>query len=94
MSTGDAVPSRVRIDKSFRKRLAKKPPKMQAAIYECIERLVDDPSYPGLRTHPVQSSSGVFSSRVDRGNRLTWSRDDDVIVLLNHCNHDEVYRRP
>lgn len=85
---------RVRTEKTFRKRLRKKPTKMQAAILECIDRLVDDPSYPGLKTHPVQSAPGVFSSRVDRGNRLTWSRDGDVIVLLNHCDHDEVYRRP
>jgi Txe/YoeB family toxin of Txe-Axe toxin-antitoxin module len=67
---------------------------MQAAIYTCIERVVDDPGHPGLKTHPVQSAPGVFSSRVDRGNRLTWTRDEDVIVLLNHCNHDEIYRRP
>lgn len=91
MTDGFSDP-RVRVDKAFKKRLAKKPPKMQAAIIECVERLIDDPGHPGLRSHPVISAPGVFSSRVDRGNRLTWTREGDLTVLLNHCNHDEVYR--
>jgi hypothetical protein len=84
----------VKIDTKFKKRLGAKPAAQQAAVLECIERIVDDPSYPGLRTHPVQSCPGVFSSRVDRSNRVTWERDGDLIVMRNHCNHDAVYRRP
>jgi hypothetical protein len=87
-------PPGVRIDRTFKKRLEAKEPKQRAAVLECIERLVDDPRYPGLRTHPVQGVPGVYSSRVDRGNRVTWERDGQTIVMRNHCNHDVVYRAP
>lgn len=84
----------IELDLKFKKRLRSKPAKRQAAILECIERLADDPSHPGLHTHPVQSFPGVFSSRVDRSNRVTWQWEGGVIVMRNHCNHDDVYRRP
>jgi hypothetical protein len=92
-STGQPDP-RVRIDKAFKKRLEAKEPARRAAVLECIERILDDPSYPGLKTHPVQGVPGVYSSRVDRGNRVTWERDGRVVVFRNHCHHDVVYRRP
>ena len=79
----------------FKKRLdkkGKKAPALQAAILECIARVCDDPSHPGLRTKGVQGSQGVFESYVDRSNRLTWCWEDDCIVFLNHCNHDIVGR--
>ncbi len=94
MTTEGPGAPRVRIDNAFRKRLEKKPAPMQAAILASIERLVDNPGHPGLKTHSLQGMPGVFSSSVDRGNRLTWQRDGDVIVLRNHCNHDQVYRHP
>lgn len=85
----------LRIDDKFKKRLEAKPPKLQAAVLECVQRLADGPqSNAGLRTHPVQSHPGVFSARVDRANRVTFHWDQGVIVLRNHCNHDAVYRRP
>ena len=91
-TTTDQVP--VRIDKKFKKRLEAKAPDRRAAVLECIERIVDDPNNPGLNTHPIRSFPGMFASRVDRGNRVSWYRDGDTIVLSNHCNHDDVYRRP
>jgi hypothetical protein len=96
VSTGssDRPAPRVRIDKTFRKRLEAKPPAQRAAVLECIERVVDDASYPSLKTERVQGCPGVFSSRVDRSNRVTWERDGQVIVFRNHCSHDAVYRRP
>jgi hypothetical protein len=83
----------VRIDSRFKKRLEKKTVTQQAAILECIERLADDPRYPGLQTHPIQTQPGTLSARVDRANRVSFERDGDTLVMLNHCNHDEVYRR-
>jgi hypothetical protein len=85
---------RVRLDPKFKKRLEDKPPKQRAAVLTCIERVVDDPRHPGLHSEKVQSYPGVFSSRVDIGNRVTWERDGDTIVFRNHCNHDAVYRKP
>jgi hypothetical protein len=84
----------LRIDDTFKKRLDDKPARQQAAILECVQRLGDDPRYPGLRTHPIQSHPGVFSARVDRANRVSFHWEDGTLVLRNHCNHDAVYRRP
>ena len=84
----------VEIDRKFKKRLREKTAKQQAAVLECVERIVDNPSRPGLNTHPVQSAPGVFSSRVDRSKRVTWERNGKVIVMRNHCTHEAVYRRP
>jgi mRNA interferase RelE/StbE len=84
----------VEIDSTFKKRLARKEPKDQAAILECIERLSDNPRHPGLKTHAIQGHAGVFSARVDRSNRVTFNWADGVIVLRNHCNHEAVYSRP
>jgi hypothetical protein len=84
----------VRLDDAFKKRLEKKSAPQRAAILECVERLADDPTYPGLRTHPIQSQPGIFSARVDRANRVSFERDGDTLVMRNHCNHDAVYRRP
>ncbi len=84
----------IQLDKAFKKRLAAKPPPQQAAVLECVQRIADTPNHPGLRTHPVHGCPGVSSSRVDRGNRVTWHREGEVIVFRNHCNHDAVYRAP
>ena len=88
------MPHPLRIDETFKKRLGKKPHAQQGAIYECIARLSDDPTHPGLHSESVRGCPGVFSARVDRANRLTFEWDEGVIVLRNHCNHDAVYRRP
>jgi len=78
----------VRIDKSFKKRLGKKEPKMRASIVEAITRLRKDRDHPGLKTKSLRGQPGIFSARLDQGNRLTFCWDGDTIVLLNHCNHD------
>ncbi len=83
----------VEIAPKFRRVLAKKPAAMQAAIAECIQRLIDDPSHPGLQVHPVQGVRGVWEAYVDKGNRLTFSRSGSTITLLNNCNHGILNQR-
>jgi hypothetical protein len=85
------------IPKGFKKRLDKKAktsPHLVAAILECVARLGDDPRHPGLHSKSVKGVPGVFESRVDGANRVTWEYGDDCIVLRNHCNHDIVTRSP
>ncbi len=83
------------IDRKFRKRLARKSPEIAGAILECIARLADNPRHPGLQTHRVGGSPGVWEAYVDRGNRVTFHYDDNGdIVMRNHCNHDVLRRSP
>jgi mRNA-degrading endonuclease YafQ of YafQ-DinJ toxin-antitoxin module len=84
----------VTLEDSFRKRLLKKTHSMQGSILECIKKLADDPRHPGLHTHRVQGSLGVFEAYVDDANRLTFHYENGTIVLRNHCNHSVVNRSP
>jgi hypothetical protein len=82
------------IPKPFRRTLRKKPLVMRLAITECIKRLAENPRHPGLHTHRVQGTDGVFEAYVDDGNRLTFHYEGSTIVLRNHCNHDMLKRNP
>ncbi len=84
----------VKLDESFKKRLLKKTPAMQGSILECIKRLGDNARHPGLQTHRVQGTPGVFEAYIDGANRLTFHNESGVIVLRNHCNHTMVRRSP
>jgi mRNA-degrading endonuclease YafQ of YafQ-DinJ toxin-antitoxin module len=84
----------IRVSNSFRKQLQKKPRQLSLAITECMERLVEDPSYPSLRAHKMGGTDDVWEARADRGNRLTFRYPESgVIEFLSHCNHD-ILRRP
>ena len=77
----------VEVTPRFRREYRKKPPPMQDAIREAVTQLRADHTHPGLRTHRVQGSPGVFEARIDGGNRLTFHWDGKTIVLRRHCNH-------
>jgi len=79
---------------AFKKALEVKPPELQAAIMECVTRLLEDPRHPSLRTHKIHGVSGVFEAYVDRANRVTFHYGDREIVLRHHCNHTIISRTP
>ena len=78
---------------SFKRTAKKKPAQLRAAIARCVELLADDPRHPGLRTHRVQGTPGVWEAYIDQANRVTFHYDGDKIVLRKNCNHD-ILRRP
>lgn len=91
------MPRPVIIAPNFKKVLEKKPAGMQAAILECIERLLDNPAHPGLKVKLVRSAQGkdrVYEARVDKANRLTFHWEDGAVVLRNNCNHSVLDRNP
>ena len=87
------MPSLV-IPPSFKKRLGKKPQSLTAAILECVHCLGKDPRHPGLNTHKVRGTAGVWEAYVDRSNRVTFHYEDGTIAMRNHCNHDIIERSP
>lgn len=85
------MPFRITVDRTFKKRLAKKLPDQVGSVLECVERLSKDPRHPGLHTHKVQGAPGTFEAYVDGSNRVTWKYGEpDEIVVLNHCSHADV----
>jgi hypothetical protein len=66
---------------------------MQVSIARCLALLAENPRHPGLHTHRVQGSAGVWEAYVDSANRVTFHYDGPKIVLRNNCNHD-ILRRP
>jgi superfamily I DNA/RNA helicase/mRNA-degrading endonuclease YafQ of YafQ-DinJ toxin-antitoxin module len=59
------------------------PDQVQRKVVKAIRLLINNPRYPGLNSHPVQSArhSGVWESYVDRGHRLLWERAAGQIYL-------------
>ena len=81
------------IPDSFWKMAKRKDQRMRRAIAKCVELLGDNPRHPGLNTHPMQGFRNVWEAYVDEGNRVTFHRDGNTIVLRKNCNHD-ILRRP
>lgn len=66
---------------------------MREALDRALVQLRTDPRHKGLRTKGVQGKAGVFESRIDGGNRITWHWEGGTIFLRNHCNHD-ILKKP
>jgi len=83
---------KIATDPAFKRRLKAKSPEQQEAIRACIAKLAENPRHPGLQSRRLQSArqKKTFYVRIDRGNRLTYRWDGDTIVLLNHCNHQDI----
>lgn len=83
------------IPKSFKKTASGKEPKLSGAIYECVARLIDGDTSPGLRVKKMKGLDGIWEARVDRKNRVTFEYlEDGTIRFLNNCNHDILRKRP
>lgn len=81
------------ITPSFKKKLRKKTPAQAGAIMDCLSRLAEDPHHPGLHTHRVQGTDGVWEAYVDDANRVTFEYSGGDLVMRVHCNHD-ILRQP
>ena len=86
----------VEYTKTFKRKYKKKTEDMKDSIDRAIRLLGLDPHYPGLETHKVGGTKGVFESYVDKSNRLTWewAEADHTISLRTNCNHDLIKRSP
>jgi hypothetical protein len=59
----------------------------------CSE-LAENPRITGLRTSKIQGETRVFEARAGRSRRVSWEWESGRIVILNHCDHDEVLKHP
>lgn len=82
------------IPPKFKKKLGQKDARMAASVMKCVATLGTNPHHPGLNTKKMKGCDGIWEARVDRKNRVTFTWDGDVVVLLNHCNHDILAQVP
>lgn len=80
----------VEFDPTFKRRLKQKTRSKAAAILRCIDRVVEDPHHPGLRTSKMGGTDDIWEARASRGDRVTFRFGPNRITFLNHCNHDLV----
>lgn len=84
----------IRFPTPLKDKLNAKTPEAQGAIIKCLHQLARDPRTPGLRGSKIQGARGIFEARAGRSRRVTWEWEAGRIVILNHCDHDEVLRHP
>ncbi|MDZ7964570.1 MAG: type II toxin-antitoxin system mRNA interferase toxin, RelE/StbE family [Nostoc sp. DedSLP03] len=88
-------------DSSFKrafKRLIRKNPRLEEAIFEVLELLITDPFAPTLKSHKLKGDlDGLWACWVEYDCRIIYTfnrnpdRDEDTIVLIDIGTHDEVY---
>ena len=88
-------------DSSFRrgfKRRTRHETLLQEKIFSVLDRLVDDPFEPGLRTHKLRGQlEGLWGCWVEYDCRIVFPFEadpegsEDMIVLIDVGTHDEVY---
>jgi hypothetical protein len=72
----------------------KKERRLREAIARCVELLGEEERRPGLHTHRVAGSPGVWEAYIDQANRVTFHWDDQGrIVLRRNCSHS-ILQRP
>ena len=87
----------VAFEARFKRRLKKKTPAQQEAVYECIDRVAENPrgNQGGLQTKLIQvSPERVFYARVDQANRVSFHLEGTIIIFRNHCFKQDVLRNP
>jgi hypothetical protein len=87
----------IRTPRRLKKTFEKKSLSSKAAILECVKKLRVDPRDPSLRTKKLSGRTvrgqPVFEARVTDGDRVTFYWDGEVIILENHCTHQQVLGR-
>lgn len=80
------------------KKLYKKDKFLYQKVKTFLEKLSEDPFYPGFKTHRVVvlNYEKIYSSRVTGDIRVVWSLEDDNTILFldigGHEGSKKVYR--
>ena len=78
----------------FVRQYGRLPVAIQHKADKALVLLDTDFRYPGLRSHPIQGSPGIFEAYVDAKYRMTFERKGDTFVMRNIDNHDECLDNP
>jgi mRNA-degrading endonuclease YafQ of YafQ-DinJ toxin-antitoxin module len=78
----------------FKKRFEKKTAEQRAAVMKTLLLLETNPRHPSLNAHELHGSGGVWEAYVNSGDRVTYRREGDRLVMRMNCNHEAVLRSP
>jgi mRNA-degrading endonuclease RelE of RelBE toxin-antitoxin system len=78
----------------FERALRKLEPDVRKQVKETLDKLLSDSDRSGLRVKKLQGSSSIWSVRVDRNYRISFSLNEDIAVLRNVASHDKLYGSP
>lgn len=84
----------IQLTERFVKQYERLPKSIQRKVDKALRLLETDFRHPGLRSHPVEGTRGIFEAYVDAKYRMTFERYGDVLLMRNVDNHDECLRNP
>lgn len=58
-----------------------------------MDRILNDPTNPGLNAHKLDDQYDIWEAYVSRSARITYQRDGELIIFRNNCRHDIIDRR-
>lgn len=76
----------------FQKSYGKLPADGQRRCDEAVMALIKQESSPGLHIKPILPAKYYHEARIDRGNRIIFRRDGDVIFFVDVVAHDDIKR--
>lgn len=80
--------------KTFDKAFLKLPGHLQVKAEKAVKLLLRDFHHPSLHTKKMSGQKNIWEARVDYQYRVTFTIDDDAIILRVVGNHDEVLKNP
>ncbi len=84
----------IQLTERFVQQYEKLPHAMQRKVDKALRLLDTNFRHPGLHSHPIESTPGIFEVYVDLKYRLTFERHGDTFILRNADSHDECLRNP
>lgn len=79
----------------FKKDFRGLPDQVRKASAKQIVQLLIDHRHPSLRIEGIRGHQGLFSARVDRRYRMSFSfQGTDGLLLRRVLDHDDLYRTP
>ena len=84
----------IELTENFEKKYCAKTEEQRQKVDKALGYLITNPRHPGLHTHRVEGTRGVWEAYVDESMRMTFNYAPNSLVLRNTCEHDAVLRRP
>lgn len=83
----------VKYEKQFKKQYKKLPTKFKVQFAERLKLLLEDPTVPKLRVHPLKGAfGGYWSMNVNGDIRALYKLDGDAVIIFALIGtHSELY---